>query len=314
MRQPRRVQWLIVALVILAGCATASPSASPSPIPTPSPTLSPTPSPTLEPTPTPIPIDQAMLAARFTVLVVGVDSSAQRRSADLPENTDALMVVSVSADKSRIDFISVPRDTVDVPLPDGTTYRHKINSIADALGIEALPGAMSTLLGVPIDHYVRIDMDDFIWLVDAVGGIDVDVKTHLVDPKVHLNLAAGATHLDGATALAYSRTRADNDYGRAARQQQVVLALVQKWLDPSAAALLDAAFNVSSLQTNLSLDELPTLLEIGRRSASAKVTAVVLSPPGYSLFVGIEPHSTRGWVIIPNVAAMRRYAKAELSD
>jgi LCP family protein required for cell wall assembly len=308
------VPWLALALVILAGCASASPSASPSSVPTASPTPSPTPSPTTQPTATPIPLDQAMLAARFTILVVGVDSSAQRRSTDLPENTDALMVVSVSADKSRIDFISLPRDTVDVPLPDGTTYRHKVNSIADARGIEALPGAMSTLLGVPIDHYVRIDMDDFIWLVDAVGGIDLTVKTRIFDREIHLDLKPGPHHMDGALALSFSRTRADSDYARGARQQQVVLALVQKWLDPSAAALLDAAFNVSSLQTNLSLDELPTLLEIGRRSAAARVTAVVLSPPRYSLFVGNEPHSSRGWVMIPNVAAMRRYARAELSD
>jgi LCP family protein required for cell wall assembly len=307
----------LFAMVIVAGCATASPSpsTSPGPVPTPSPTPSPSPSPTLEPTPTPIPLDEAMLARRFTVLVAGADTSANRRAGGTTVvNTDALMVVSVSADKSRIDMISVPRDTVDVPLPGGKIYRGKINSIGFKLGITTLRDAMSTLLGVPIDRYVRIDMDDFLWLVDAVGGIDLDVRTHLVDPKVHLNLPAGPTHLDGATALAFSRTRADNDYGRAARQQQVVLALVQRWLDPSAAALLAAAFHVESLQTDISLTELPTLLEIGRRSAAAKVTAVVLQPPRYSLFSGIDPNSARGWVMIPNVAAMRRYAKAALSD
>jgi LCP family protein required for cell wall assembly len=256
-----------------------------------------------------------MLAGRFTVLVAGADTSASRRAGGTSAvNTDALMVVSVSADKSRIDMISLPRDTVDVPLPGGKVYRGKINGLADKQGIEALRGAMSTLLGVPIDRYLRIDMDDFLWMVDAVGGIDVDVKTHLVDPKVHLNLPAGPTHLDGVTALAFSRTRADNDYGRAARQQQVVLALVQRWLSPSAGALLEAALHVQSLQTDVSFVELPTLLEIGRRSAAATVTAVVLRPPRYSLFVGIEPKSHRGWVIIPNVAEMRRYVKAALAD
>ena len=59
---------------------------------------------------------------------------------------------------------------------------------------------------------------------------------------------------------------------------------------------------------------MPTLLEIGRRSASAEVTAIVLQPPRYSLFVGFEPNSNRGWVMIPDVAAMRSYARAALSD
>ena len=314
-RLPRFLLMASLAGAILASCATSSPTPSPTLVPTPSPTASPSPAPTPEPTPTPIPIDQAMLAGRFTVLVAGADTSASRRAGGTTvENTDALMVVSISPDKSRINMISVPRDTVDVPLADGTKYRRKINSIADNLGIEVLRGAVSTLLGIRIDRYVRIDMDDYVWMVDAVGGIDVDVKTHLVDPKVHLNLPAGPTHLDGATALAFSRTRADNDYGRAARQQGVVLALVRKWLDPSAAAVLGAALQLHSLQTDISFVELPTLLEIGRRSASATVTAAVLQPPRYSLFAGIEPNSSRGWVIIPNVAEMRRYAKAALSD
>lgn len=299
---------------ILAGCASASPTPSATPIPTPEPTASPTPTP--EPSPTPIPLDAEMLSRRFTVLVAGVDSNASRRAAGVEdENTDALMVVSFSADRSRIDVISLPRDTVDVPLPDGTTYRHKINSIAQKLGIEALRGAMSSLLGVPIDRYVSLDMDDFVWMVDAVGGVSVDVKTRISDSKVNLHLEPGPAHLDGAQALAFSRTRAaDSDYARAARQQQVIVALAQGWLNPSAGALLVAALRLGSLKTDIRLEELPTLLEIGRRSAAAAVTAIVLQPPRYSRFVGFEPNSKRGWVMIPDVAEMRRYARAALSD
>ncbi|MGZ8564236.1 MAG: LCP family protein [Candidatus Limnocylindria bacterium] len=307
----------LVFLVLLAGCATATPS--PSLVPTaeptasPSPTASPTPTP--EPTPTPIPLDQAMLNSRLTVLVVGSDSSAYRRSIGVEGyRTDALMVVSISADKSRIDMISLPRDTVDVPMANGKIYHGKINGISETFGIEALRGAMSTLLGVPIDRYVRVDMDDFTWMVDAVGGVAVDVKTRISDPRAHLQLDPGPVEMDGATALAFTRTRADSDYARAARQQQVILALVRKWLDPTAAALLVAASQLKSLETDVALGELPTLLEIGRRSAAATVVAIVLQPPRYSLFVGFEPNSKRGWVMIPNVAAMRRYVKAALAD
>lgn len=314
-RLPRFLLLASLAGAVLAGCATPSPTPSPTLVPTPSPTASPSPTPTPEPTPTPIPIDQAMLARRFTALVVGADGSAARRSIghDIV-NTDALMLVSVSADKSRIDLISVPRDTVDVPMSNGSIYHGKINGIEQKLGIGALVDAMSTLLAVPIDRYVRIDMDDFAWMVDAVGGIDVTLAKAVSDPKVHLKLPAGANHLDGAHALAFSRTRFDNDYGRAARQQEVVMLLARKWLNPEPAALLAAAFQLGSLQTNIRPEDLPTLLEIGLHSTSATVVTAVLQPPRYSRFVGIEPNGRRGWVIIPNVAEMRRYVKAALTD
>jgi LCP family protein required for cell wall assembly len=311
---------LLLLAGLITGCATASPTPSPTPVPTaePTPTASPSPTPTPSatpvPSPIPIPVDEEMLGRRFTVLVAGEDTSASRRAGGLESwRTDALMVVSVSADKSRIDMISLPRDTVDVPMADGRIYHGKINAISEAFGIEALRGAVSTLLGVPIDRYIRIDMDDFVWMVDVVGGIDVVVKTRLSDPKVHLHLAAGPTHLDGATALAFSRTRADSDYERAARQQQVILALVRKWLEPGTGSLVGSVRLLGSLKTDIQLGELTTLLEIGRRSATAAVTAIVLQPPRYSLFAGIEPNTKRGWVMIPNVSAMRRYARAALA-
>ncbi len=256
-----------------------------------------------------------MLGRRFTVLVLGADTSQYRRETGYDEtNTDALMVVSVSADQSRIDLISLPRDTVDVPMSDGTTYRGKINGMAQKLGIEALRDGMSTLLDVPIDRYLRIDMDDFVWMVDAVGGIDLTLEKAITDPKVQLRLPAGPNHLDGAQALAFSRTRADSDYERAARHQQVMMALVRKWLHPGLRALLGSAFQLGSLETDIGLDELPTLREIGRRATSATVTMIVLRPPRFSLFVGIEPNSRRGWVMIPDVAEMRRYVDVALSD
>ena len=306
-----RFRILVVGLLLTA-CTSASPSPSVQVTQSPSPTEEP--SPTQRPSPTPIPIDEAMLARRFTVMVAGVDSSAARRARGEDQNTDALMVISVSADKSRIDIMSLPRDTVDIPMPDGTIYHRKINSIAQAFGIEGLRGAMSTLLGVPIDRYVEMDMDDFTWMVDAVGGIDVEVATRIRDSQVHLSLDPGPAHLDGATALSYSRTRADSDYGRAARQQQVMVALARKWLDPGVGPLIGTVRLLDSLKTDIGLDEITTLLEIGRRSATAQVTAIVLKPTRFSLFVGFEPGTARGWVMIPNVPEIRAYARSVLTD
>ena len=312
-RRPWARAGLSALVVLVNACSAASPtpgaSTGATPATTPVPTATPTPS------ATPIPLDEEMLSRRFTVLVAGADTSSARRAGGLTDwNTDALMVISVSADKSRITVMSLPRDTVDMPMADGSIDRRKVNSIAQRFGMEALQGAMANLLGVRIDRYVRVDMDDFTRLVDAVGGIDVDVTTRVVDSKVHLNLSPGPTHLNGVQALGFSRTRADSDYGRAARQQQVILALVRKWLDPSLGSLIARIQALSSLQTDIGLDELPTLLEIGRRSASAAVTAIVLKPPRFSIFVGFEPNSTRGWVMIPDLAAIRAYARSQLAD
>ena len=301
---------LIATALLLAGCAATSPSPSPSSTPE----ATATPHPTAVPSPTPIPLDQAMLARRFTVLVVGADSNSARHARGEDVNTDALMVVSVSADKSRIAIMSLPRDTVDIPMPDGSIYHGKVNGIAQRLGIEALRGAMATLIGQPIDTYMQIDMDDFAWMVDAVGGIDVEVETRISDSQVHLFLEPGPAHLDGAQALSFSRSRADSDYRRAGRQQQVLVALARKWIDPGLAGLMASVRLLGSLETDIDLDELPTLLEIGRRSASAEVSGIVLQPPRFSLFVGFEPNSTRGWVMIPDVPEIRAYASSVLSD
>jgi LCP family protein required for cell wall assembly len=302
---------ITAAALLLAGCAT---TASPSPG-GPSVEASPSASPTAAPSPTPLPIDQAMLARRFTVLVVGTDTSQSRRAEGIGDvNTDALMVVSVSADKSRIAIMSLPRDTVDLPMADGSIYHDKVNGIAQQLGIETLRSAMATLLGVPIDRYISVDMDDFTWLVDAVHGIDVEVKTPISDPEVDLFLDPGPAHLDGARALGFSRTRADSDYGRAARQQQVIVALARKWLDPGLGAMMASVRLLGSLETDISPRELPTLLEIGRRSASAEVTGIVLEPPRFSLFVGFEPNSSRGWVMIPDVPEIQAYARSVTAD
>jgi LCP family protein required for cell wall assembly len=308
---PRAILLLVVAPLVLSACAGSSPSPS---APTPSPTEQPTPtaSPTPEPTATPIPLDQALLSRRVTFLVVGSDSSAYRRQIGMATyRTDAMMVVSVSADHSQIAVLSLPRDTVDVPMADGRIYTGKLNGLAEAYGLGALQGAMAKLLGIHIDSYIKVDMDDFTWMVDAVGGVNVEVLTPIADPKVNLYLQPGPIHLNGRTALSYTRTRADSDYARDGRQQQVVLGLFRKWVAPTTNTSLIAKIRVlGSLQTNIPLAELSTLIEIGRRATKAHVTATVLQPPRFALFSGFEVGTNRGWVMIPNVGAMRTYAQS----
>jgi LCP family protein required for cell wall assembly len=286
---------------ILAACGSAA---------------SPSPSPTEEPTPTPEP--SATLAAdlldqRWTVLYVGSDRNAGREETDAPINTDAIMLVSLSADQSRLTLVSLPRDTVDLPLADGTTYPRKINSLYREQGMEALVGSMEALYGVPIDAHVLLDMDDFASLVDAVGTIEVAPETPVVDPKVDLDLRAGPQEIDAATTTAYVRTRFDQDYGRMGRQQEVLVALVERLVDPATEfdrqALIDG---LDSLETDVPLEELPTLLELSRRATDAEVDTLVIGPP-LIVFEG-DRGDGRGYVLEPDVEAIRAEVQGLIDD
>jgi LCP family protein required for cell wall assembly len=220
-------------------------------------------------------------------------------------NTDALMLASVSGDQSDVVLVSLPRDTVDVPLPDCTVWRPKINALFAERGIETLVGAMETLYGVPIDGHVIIDMDDFAALADAVGGVTVNPPAPIIDPPIGLNVQPGEQVLDGRTALAYARSRLDQDYGRMGRQQEVILDLVSRLVDPETdvdlAQLLDG---LESLETDLPTEDLRTLVEIARRAQDATVTRELVDPPDLIVREG-DLGDGRGYVLVPDVAAIR---------
>jgi LCP family protein required for cell wall assembly len=286
--------WLVAAAVLgllLSACSPEEPAA----------TASPTPEPTPEPSPT---LNAELMDRAWNVLFVGVDLNEQREGAGQPSNTDALMLVSLSADQSEMTLVSLPRDTVDVPLADGTTYARKINGLYAEQGIEALVGAMETLYEVEIEGHVVMDMDDVRALVEAVDGVEVTLDEPLVDPIVKLDLEPGTHTLDGREALAYVRTRVDQDYGRMGRQQEVIVELVRRFVDPETdldlAALLDG---LDSLETDLPLDQLPTLLELGSRATDADVSGLVIEPP---LIVSEgDIGDGRGYILIPDVEAIR---------
>jgi len=167
---------------------------------------------------------------------------------------------------------------------------------------------------VPIDGYAKVDMDDFQSLVDAVDGIDVNPDKALDDPKIGLKLDAGKQHLDGATALKYVRSRVDTDYGRAARQQEVILALVAKLVDPKTDVdLLSLLDGLKSLDTDLPLEKLPTLVEIARRANGADATRQVIKPPDYITFEG-DRGDGRGYILEPDVEKIRSFVKDAIGE
>ncbi len=223
------------------------------------------------------------------------------------------MLVSLSEDQSRLTMVSLPRDTVDVPLPDGGAWERKINAMYEAEGIDALVGAMETLFDVPIDGHVVLDMDDFTRLVDAVGGVEVSPDEPITDPIVNLDLEAGPQEIDAVTANGYVRTRVDQDYGRMGRQQEVLLAIVERLVDPETDVdVRELARSLDSLETDLPLDELPTLLELARRATDAEVERLVIEPPLIT-FEG-DRGDGRGYILEPDVEAIRDEVQALIGD
>jgi LCP family protein required for cell wall assembly len=207
----------------------------------------------------------------------------------------------VAADGSNPVLVSLPRDTTDLPMPDGSVWTRKVNEIAPTLGPAVMRDAMSLLLGLQIDYYAMIDMDAFRNLVNAVGGVSVGVPYTLADKWCTIH--AGTQHLDGGLALCYARHRAvDSDYARGGRHQQLMLALRDQIL---AQGIDVAALSgvIGSVQTDVPASDIPALIEVARSSQQAPVQRVVLEPPTYTTFVGIA--GARGWISVPNVAAIR---------
>ena len=251
-----------------------------------------------------------MLNRRWTVLFVGIDSDAVRQATFQPNNTDALMLVSLSADQRQLTLVSLPRDTVNVPMAGGGSYGGKINGLYQDFGLDALRGAMETMYGVPIDAHVVMDMDDVAKLVHAAGGVDVNPPLPINDQLfTGIQIPAGPQRLDPATALLYVRTRLDQDYGRMRRQQEVITELVRQLSSPASGVDMSALVaGLDSLQTDLPLGELPTLVELGRRAGGAQVTNLIIEPPLIT-FQG-DLGDGRGYVLVADFASIRARVQA----
>ena len=299
----------IVGFLLFSNQLEAEPSASPSPLASASASVSPSASPSASAS-----LNADLLERRWTALLVGTDHSAEREAMGLPVNADAIMLASLSADQSRLTFVSLPRDTVDVPLPDGGTYSGKINGLYVEQGIDALRAAVAGVFGVPIDAHVVLDMDDMAALIDSVGGVDVNPPEPLNDDVfTGLHLEAGPQELDAATALLYLRTRIDQDYGRMRRHQEVFVSLINRLTDPDRDIDMSGLLgSFQSLDTDLPLDELPTLLELARRAREAEVANLVIEPP--LITREGDQGDGRGYVLEADFDAIRAEVQALIAD
>ncbi len=251
----------------------------------------PTPEPTPEPTQPPLRVEDLLGSdGRLTVLILGSDA----REGVIGERTDAIIMATIDPSSGKVAMVSLPRDTVNVPIAPGVAYRDRINSLLwdferqtgkKKKALAKAKKALAYAFGTEIDYYALVGFSGLVRLVNRIGGIDVELEERLVDPTMHLGknglkLRAGRRHLDGMTTLAFSRSRhSDSDYDRSRRQHQVLAASAEKvrkrGLDPLA-GLVEVARK--KIATDMPWRAVPALMELAAKADLEKVKSVVLEP------------------------------------
>lgn len=166
----------------------------------------------------------------YNILACGVD--------DGNGGSDTMILVSIDSKKPAINCISIPRDT----LIDVDWKVKKINASYNKGGVDLVAEKVSDLLGVPVDFTVKVDLEGFVELVDAIDGVDFEVPINMNydDPyqDLHIHLEKGLQHLDGKTAMGVVRFRHNNDgtgygtedIGRIGTQQAFLKTVAKKML------------------------------------------------------------------------------------
>ena len=175
-------------------------------------------------------IDQSY--GELNLLIAGIDN------VDRVHRSDSILLVRIDLDHKRIKAMSIPRDTRIMLKGHG---QQKINAAYAYGGVNLLRDTVVNLTGAPVNYTVVINYDGFPEVIDAMGGVEIDVPKRMVytdrAQNLHINLQPGLQRLDGKRSLEFVRFRKDalGDEGRIKRQQQFLKAVLQELQKPSVA-------------------------------------------------------------------------------
>ncbi len=216
----------------------------------------------------------------INIVLLGVDAQT---SDDQPPRSDTTIVMHIDPATDKVAMMSIPRDLIvyipgfgedkfNAAYPIGEAHKDEIAGGGPTLVAQTIEANFN----IPIHYYATINFEGFRDVVDTVGGVVIDVDTQLSDnlyPTDDLRLtrvyfAAGLQKMDGETALEYVRTRhADSDFGRAERQQQVLLAIRQQAV--SLELITQAQSLIRDMQhtirTDLNFNQMLALANLGRQ-------------------------------------------------
>ena len=209
----------------------------------------------------------------ISILLLGVDTTdngIRDTETNYRGNSDTMIVVTVNPKTNKTTMVSVPRDTMAQIWKSSTNNTRKIQKINSAYNIGNEGSAVATtekLLNVPIDYYVKVDFNSLKQIVNAVGGVDVNVPfsfSYGDTGEKESHFKKGKMHLNGKQALDYSRMRYEDpegDYGRQKRQRQVITAIIKSAASANTFTHYQKVLNSisSSMTTNLSFSDMQSV-------------------------------------------------------
>lgn len=224
-----------------------------------------------------------------SILFIGVDDSDTRHY-DSGSRSDALMLATFNEKAKSIKLLSIPRDAYvyipEIGQEDKITHAHAFG------GPAATIETVEELFDIPVDYYVKMNFNAFIDVVDALGGIEVDVPYNLneMDSKDRANairLKKGLQELDGEEALALARTRKkDSDIERGKRQQEVLKAIINKAVSAKGftkyADVIEAVGD--NLTTDLSFNDMKSFFDYATAGTSLQIETLTLK--GENSYIG----------------------------
>lgn len=265
------------------------------------------------PTEPPLRLDDLLGAdGRLSVLILGSD----RRKGIIGERTDAIIVATIDPGSGSVAMVSLPRDTVNVPIAADKAHASRINGLyweyqrssrTKHVALRKTRRAFEHAFDTEIDYAVLIDFKGLVRLVDSVGGVEVTLEEPFRDPTMHLGenglrLKAGTTRLTGKEALAFARSRhSDSDYDRSRRQQQVLAAAAERVRERGIGAL-PALVELASKRvvTDIPPEAAPVLLELAGRARLGSPKSMVLAPSRWA-----RPGPV-AYTIVPRIIEIRK--------
>ncbi len=244
-------------------------------------------------------------SGRYNVLLLGGDSGPDRTGL----RPDSLTVASIDAETGRTVLVGLPRNLENVPFPKGSVMAREfprgfdcegcelngINTWANdhakmfdekKPGLKATMGAVEEITGLNINYYAMVNLRGFAKLVDAVGGVTIDVKERTaiggIGAPVRGWIPAGEQKLDGKETLWYARSRVQNDdWSRMGRQKCVMNAMLQQLSPKSVLMNVEKIADSSKalLTTDVPAQQLGTFMDLALKARDQKVSTVSLVPP-----------------------------------
>ncbi|MEF3331145.1 LCP family protein [Oceanobacillus oncorhynchi] len=229
-----------------------------------------------------------------SILIIGVDENEHRNNAET-SRSDTLMLATFNRDEGSVKLVSIPRDSYvyvpEVGREEKITHAHAYG------GPKATIETVENLMDIPVDYYVRVNFHAFVDVVDAIGGIDVDVPYELkesdsMDKGEAIHLLPGEQTVDGEEALAFARTRKlDNDIERGKRQMEVVNAVADKAASLSSVFQFDDLIAAvgNNMNTNMTFNEMMTFIKYA--TGGLDIEDMTLEGSDY------QPGSTYYWLL-----------------